>query len=353
MLVKGATGDQAQMLIDDILIVIIVLSPVVTGIDLPHQTVLDYSNLNQLRPGLLTHKSSLGLNTLMYDFLYSQPLRHTGVKSHKPNRPKMLIIIYSIQMILTTGLVGCVAGKNKDAVHKRQMCLKYEMEDHTSTIAVIDRYYYCSKVECMASCTRHHSCNTFHFRATDCACELLNISNMCMTHNVTNGTILVGLTLCKQTPPWKVITPTQRKLQWMEPRYVGSQRFILTTLAATRQIARVLHDGTYVPGFVLISKRKFIAFTMEGRSITCSEAFQVLTYVQPHDYFWINFAPGDDVPVSAVVGGYGRDGTPLYVIIGQFSNAVKPGFYNGATEQIYVKNKKMTPVTVFLLLESY
>ena len=159
----------------------------------------------------------------------------------------MLIITSYIVMGV---LEGHVPGSTNHSVYKRQACLQFEMEDHTSTATVIGRLYYCSKLECMTSCARHRSCNTFHFRSTDCTCELLETSMMCMSHNVTNGTTLVRLSGCNKTPPWKVITPAQRKLQWMKPHDVGSQRSILTTSTALKQIARVLHEGNYVPGFV-------------------------------------------------------------------------------------------------------
>ena len=58
----------------------------------------------------------------------------------------------------------------------------------------------------------------------------------------------------------------------------------------------------------------FFALTMKGEIIKCREGFHVLTYAQPADYQWIKFSIGDDIPSSAVVGGYWRDGTPLYII---------------------------------------
>ena len=244
---------------------------------------------------------------------------------------------------------GYVFGNN--SIYKRRTCLKFEMEDHTSTATVIGCQYYCSKVECMTSCTCHRSCNTFHFRSNDCTCELLRTSEMCMSHNFTSGTILVRLNRCKGIPPWNAITPTQRKLQWMEPHDVGSWRYVFATSAFKRQVARVLHEGTYVPGFAFVSSGKFLAVLMNGKQVTCFEAFQVLTYIRPDDYSWINFTAGDEVPASAVVGGYWRDGTPLYVINVHNDVIWKPGFYNAATEMIYVRSKQILALN--LLVENY
>ena len=263
----------------------------------------------------------------------------------------MFIIKMMTPLTVVGTLVGYVLGNTNHSVYKRQTCLQFEMDDHISTQTVIRRQYYCSKVECMTSCTRHHSCNTFHFRSTDCTCELLETSELCMPHYAKSGTILVRLSGCNKTPPWKAFTPSQRKLQWLEPHDVGSQRSIITVSIARRQVARVLHEGTYVIGFVFVSGGKFVAVTMNGTPVRCHEAFQVLTFVWPNDYMWINFAPGDEVPASAVVGGYWRDGTPLYVVNVKNYIAWKPGFYNADTERIYVKSKQI--LAVVLLIENY
>ena len=257
-----------------------------------------------------------------------------------------------IQLILIGALLGYTVGQTNNSVFKRQKCLQFEMEDHTSTAPVIYRRYYNSKLECMTSCVRHRSCNTFQFRSTDGFCELLEVSEMCMSHKVTNGTTLVRLSGCNRSSPWKVVTSDQSKLLWMEPHNVGPQRFILTTPDTRRQIARVLFNGTYVPGHVHILSGKFFASTMADKLFRCDEAFHVLTYVHPDDYLWISFASGDEVPLSAVVGGYWRDETPHYIIIEKHVLWI-PGYYNGATKQIYVKKNTVRERTALhLLLEN-
>ena len=302
-----------------------------------------------------------GFNELIYDFIQSAcgnigaiPCRvRLGMNLHKSIRPMMFFNSDIILSILMSAIVGFAAGERNGTVYKRRLCLQYEMKDHTSSAMVIDRQYYCSKRECMASCTCHLTCNTFHFRETDCTCDLLVTSEMCMSYNVTKGTIWVRLGGCMGIPPWQVVKPSQRKLQWMEPSDVGSQRSIFTTSSNKRQVARVLHEGLFVPGYVLVSSGKFQASAMKGNIIICYRAYQVLTYGQSDDYLWLNFAPGDDVPLSAVVGGYGPDETPLYIIKGDYGVSVKPGFYNAATERIHVKGMHVDPLTLSLLLENY
>ena len=163
--------------------------------------------------------------------------------------------------------LGHVVRYMSDSVDIRKRCVQYEMEDHSSTAAAIGRQYSVSKSQCMMSCVRNRSCNTFNFRSIDGLCDLLETSDMCMSHTVTNGTTLVRLSGCEATPipPWMVMVPTQRKLQWMEPSAVGSQRVILRTPAGTRKVARVLHEGVYLSGQHRIFKGKRMAVIWYAR----------------------------------------------------------------------------------------
>ena len=87
--------------------------------------------------------------------------------------------------------------------------------------------------------------------------------------------------------------------------------------------------------------------------LNCGEAFQVLTYEKTGDYLWINFTPGDEVPASAVVRGYWRDWVPLYITNAK-AMLWKPGYYNIATKQIYVKDaEKGKQRYVRLLLKTF
>ena len=193
---------------------------------------------------------------------------------------------------------------------------------------------------------------------SDCTCELLETS--CRDVYVLQhykGYYIVRLSGCNKTPPWKVITPTQRKLQSMRPRDVGSQLSILKNPRTTRQVARGLYKGTFVPGFVLVSSGRLFALTMNGKFVECVEVLPVLTYVRPDDYSWINFAPGDEIAASAVVSGYWRDETPLHVINVHIRHAWKPGFYSAVTWRIYVRSTNYTNynkiLASVLLIENY
>ena len=93
---------------------------------------------------------------------------------------------------------------------------------------------------------------------------------------------------------------------------------------------------------------------MEDTVIRCSQSFQILTYEQLDDYLWMNFTLGEEIPPSAVVGGYWRDETPLYVISVKVGPAWKPGFYTAVNKRIYVRDNSRNSKqrTLTLLLEN-
>ena len=250
-------------------------------------------------------------------------------------------------------VLGYAFGKSSDIIYKRKMCIQFEIKDHASTSAVMSRQYLFSKTQCMTSCTRHLSCNAFNFSTINGTCVLLEISEICLPSNVSKDITLVKLTECQKISPWEVITPAERKLQWMEPGAVGSRHIITVSgNEILRQVARALYGGTYLPGFV--KYETFFASTMEDTVIRCSQSFQVLTYEQLDDYLWMNFTLGEEVPPSAVVGGYWRDETPLYVISVKVGPAWKPGFYTAVNKRIYFRDNSRNSKqrALILLLEN-
>ena len=256
----------------------------------------------------------------------------------------MFMNVNIVQLTVVTAFAAKVFAETNSPVYKRRMCLQFEMKDHSKPASVIGQRYYRSKAECITSCTRHRSCSAFNFRSLDGSCGLLETSpEMCMSHNVTKGSTLVKMTACNKMHPWKVIKPTPKKLRWMEPHDVGFRQMItVSTKSASgnsRHVAHALHEGVYLPGFVNARQGRFHGLTMENDIIECNEAFRVLTYAHPNDYMWINFTIGDGVPPSAVVGGYWRDGKPLYVISAPSPTGIwKSGFYDAVATHIYVKS---------------
>ena len=147
-----------------------------------------------------------------------------------------------------------------------------------------------------------------------------------------------------------MITPTQGKLKWLEPGEVGSRKVFQIT--DTRQVARVLYQGTYLPGYFLNKKDEYQGSCMDGKWIICKAGVQVLTYDKEMDYSWVNFTIGEEVPSTAVVGGFWQDGSPLYIVQMNLREW-KSGFYSAITGRYYTKSDGKVPSSgVLMLLEN-
>ena len=81
-----------------------------------------------------------------------------------------------------------------------------------------------------------------------------------------------------------------------------------------RYVARTFYQGIYLPGYVRDNNNKLHVVDMNHKRIGCSLFVEVLTCVNSSDYTWLEYEPGESIPSSAVVVGFGQDGTPLYVV---------------------------------------
>ena len=246
---------------------------------------------------------------------------------------EMLIIsdtLYLLSIYLLLDPTYCFARK---AMFKRKLCVQFQIENYTSDaprIASIDKS---TKWQCMGSCVRQPSCSAFHFRSADASCELLTTLS-CMKQNVTNGTTYVRLTACSGKQPWGMTTPTQGKLKWLQPGEISSRKVFQIT--NSRQVARVLYEGTYLPGYFLNKKDEFQSSDFNGKTIKCTTGIEIMTYSNEIEWAWVAFTPGETVPSSAVVGGFWQDGSPLYIVNIKLTEW-KSGFYSAITGQYYTK----------------
>ena len=247
--------------------------------------------------------------------------------SHK--HQKCLFLISTLYLIM--GINCVVIMKNKN-------CILYEFDNYISSgTAPIQRFNGTKKIQCMSSCVRNNRCTAFHFRWNDGNCELLEIVEGCMSHDITMGTMFVQLTKCDGTAPWKVMSQTLEKLQWINPHHIGDRE--LVRIDAERHVARILYQGIYLIGFIRDANNELYVVDMNGKLIHCSPLFvQVLTCAKSSDYSWWAFELGEPLPSSAVVGGYGQDGAPLYVVNIKM-NSWKPGYYDARTQQFYVNRR--------------
>ena len=95
-----------------------------------------------------------------------------------------------MKLVVMCALLWYAFGQSSGYVYKRKMCLQYEMKDHSSVSTVMSRRYLFAKMQCMASCMRHNSFNTFNFWSVDGTCELLETSEICLAWNVSQDTTL-------------------------------------------------------------------------------------------------------------------------------------------------------------------
>ena len=243
-----------------------------------------------------------------------------------------------------------ITGLNCGVDVDNKMCLLYEFNNYASNnTEVIERFDGMTKPQCMLSCVRNNSCVAFNFRRNDGNCELLETVEGCMSHDITMGTIFVQLTKCDGTAPWKVMSQTLEKLQWREPRHIGDREVVRAD--AHRHVVRVLYQGVYLTGFIRDSINVVFVVDMNGNRIRCPLSVQVLTSVDSNDYSWLKYEMGDPIPSSAVVGGYGQDGTPLYVVNIMMKNW-KPSYYNEHTKQFYVNRMDGVVKAAQILVEN-
>ena len=236
---------------------------------------------------------------------------------------------------------------------KNKMCLLYEFHDYASNdTTVIERFDGTTKPQCMLSCVRDNYCSAFNFHSNDGKCELLDTSEGCMSYDLRMGTIFVQLTQCDGTAPWRVVSPALEKLQWKDPRHIGDREFI--RFDAERHVARIIYQGIYMTGYLMSKKDdELFVVDMNGDRIYCSLFVEVLTCVNSSDYSWLDYAPGEPIPSSAVGGGFGQDGIPVYVICIKLADW-KLGYYSDRNKMLYVKGlkKDKTPKAVKILVEN-
>ena len=230
--------------------------------------------------------------------------------------------------------LGFIVALNYGAIMKNKMCVLYEFKNYVSNGAtVIESTDGKTKSQCMSSCVHYDTCTTFHFQTSGGKCELLESSEGCMSYDFTIDSIFVQLTKCNGVPPWKVVSPVLQKLQWKNPRDVGDRKVLRPYKG--RYVARTFYRGIYLPGYVKDNNMLYVV-DMNHKRIACSLFVEILTCVNSSDYTWLEYEPGESIPSSAGVGGFGQGGTPLYVVTVKLFDW-KPGYYSDDTKQLYVK----------------
>ena len=241
----------------------------------------------------------------------------------------------SAVIVMLVSLVGGIVIKTKT-------CVEFQLINYSVNVPILGQRHGITREECMTSCIRNNvTCGAFNFRSIDGACEFLPYQTcMSLQETVkTNDTNVVQLGQCDGVPPGiGLITPPEHRLRWLTLSQKGTRNVI--NMGTGRSVARVIYKGMYLPGFTN-SKGDFKAYDMKRNVITCTNGIQYLTISAATDYSWVNFTAGDQAPTSSVIGGYGPDGSSLFVVKTIKKpgpeKRVKFGYYDPATQEAYIQ----------------
>ena len=145
------------------------------------------------------------------------------------------------------------------------------MDGYISTAIVIERNYYCSRVKCMTSCAWHPICSNFHLQPID------------GTHELPKHKRYVWFIAQRTALHWWDSVGARVYGRWSHLHKVSCSGWNRTMLVsgvhtndpmARHHVTRVLHEGTYAPGFVLVSRGKCLAITTK------------VSHVVKHFRFW-------------------------------------------------------------------
>ena len=250
----------------------------------------------------------------------------------------VITCLYMVLVSLLSTIINVVAD---DLMKKSRLCIEYEIDNYNSPALRCKTLYGMTKGECFMECARQQSrscpCIAFQLHSRDGVCELLNNPN-CMTENETPGVTFVGLSTCRFIPPWQPTTSPNQSLHWRwvtdPPTMEGTISF-QSLLGGVRYVTRGLHKGLYLPGHC--RSGLFRTWGPSDEVIKCWSNIQFLIFEDPSFYRWEIFRKGDPMPSTAIIGGYWRDGSPLYIVkvTAGPHNAIHPLYYNADTLQVY------------------
>ena len=241
----------------------------------------------------------------------------------------LFIDILSTSMSLATGGV----------LEKARLCVQYEINDHNSSALRCDAFSSVSKIACFMECVRHQTCfcSAFQFHSQHGFCEILG-NEECMAKNKFRGVTFVGVSECKSTPLWQSTEPANGKWRWVidPPGRQGAVE-IASPLGRKRYVGRALHQGLFLPGYIMSPRLTLSTGRPSGGKLQCTSNIQFLIFENSSHYSWKNFYVGDPIPFTAIVGGYWTDGAPLYIVqtTQHPYGTLRSQSYNAKSLQIY------------------
>ena len=241
------------------------------------------------------------------------------------------------------------------AVEKDRRCVDYEILNYRRHDLVLQQNVSLCRDHCMFKCARHPSCTAINVRINGTGCELLQASSTCQVTNYVRGWVLISLSVCDGVPPWLTIRPADSGWQWITADDPINDEGLMYTIdwVAHRFVWRVLYRGLYLPGWWRNDAERFRTIDpLTNTMVKSVSNGQFISFTRSTNYTWTNYTAGNEVPDSAIIGGYGHDATPLYIVKKEFSGSILIiGYYNpmlGASYMAY--GGLQQPANVVMLL---
>ena len=248
----------------------------------------------------------------------------------------------NLRLWTTWVLVLWLAGAMRcdSAVKKARRCVEYDILNYRRHDLVLQQHVPLSRDHCMFKCARHPSCAAINVRINGTGCELLQASSTCQVTNYVEGWVLISLSECDGVPPWLTTSPADSGWQWITADDPFSEEGLVYMVDryAHRFVSRVLYRGLYLPGWWRNDGEGFRSIDpFTNTMVKCVSNGQFISFTGATNYTWVDFTSGDDVPDSAIIGGHGHDGAPLYVVKAEFPGSILIiGYYNPMLRASYM-----------------
>ena len=223
-------------------------------------------------------------------------LKHLGKGRIPMSAWFSILLLYTVLFSVANGVIK-----------KSRLCIQYEIKDYKSSLARLKTLNGTSRGSCFMECVRQHfGCRAFQFHPKDGLCELLP-EVKCMEEGTTAGTNLAGLSECKFLPFWLLTLPPN-----------GNWRWVTDPPTLNKIIELVSRKGDAVEWIVHCTKDCICQDTSSIHASFQQDPMVPNSFANPKYstwyYNWQPFRVGDAVPVSAIIGGYRLEGTPLYIL---------------------------------------
>ena len=257
----------------------------------------------------------------------------------------MKIVFAGLQLFALMEIVSCITSK-------RRLCVDYEIPSYRANWpqALGEAR---SRIECISSCVRHTYCMAVNYNPSCGVCELLPEAEICMPVNSSHEFSYIHLTTCGGHSPWRTEGANSDYWQWIPSNNPASINDSLVPMVSdfTRFVARVLHNGAYIPGWWKddggMTRATLPTEAVQGCP-TSKTTF--LSFAPTRSYSWVPFTAGDPVPEGAVVGGTLPHSIPLYVMKVTAHGFTISGYYRADMKKNFVTGMDFISTTTMDLL---